>query len=238
MLISINKRFIFIANSKTGSTTIESILKPCADFVWEGSPKIKHASWVEVKNAFYLLFEHPTYAPERFMRFGVVREPADWVLSWYNYRRFRNNAGIPKDMPFEAFWRSGDWVKRTSQAAKFHDEDGQCRFNLIIPMIRLRGALPRLFQAMGVATASAEEMKNKSKGTLRKENISSELWNEINDHYRTDWLMYKDWEDRFDAEFPRVLERFYGENAQPLLELPAMFRVMPEKPVAKLMKKQ
>ena len=38
MLIGIEKRFIFVANTKTASTAIERVLDPLADYRHGGSP--------------------------------------------------------------------------------------------------------------------------------------------------------------------------------------------------------
>jgi hypothetical protein len=225
MQISISKRFIFLANSKTGSTSIEAALEPYADFVWEGTPKVKHASWIEVMAAFKVMFEMAAYAPEKFMRFGVIREPAEWILSWYNYRRFTRHGGVPKDTSFESFWRSDDWVKRKTQRAHFLDDDGICRFNLIIPLGQLRDALPRLCKAMGIEPDKVV-LKNRSKGLLAKNEVSPILWEEINDFYHDDWLLHREWEEKFATVFPQVLSEFYGDGAETLPALPPILQAM------------
>lgn len=220
MLISVKKRFIFMANSKTGSTSIESALKPHAEFVRGGTPQVKHMTWMDARKTFERLFDTAGFAPETFFRFGVIREPADWVLSWYNYRRFTKTGGIPEGMSFEAFWHSNDWVKRKSQKAHFVDSDGVSRFNLIIPMEYLREALPVLFNAMHVE-AGKEEIKNKSKGTLARNEIPQGLWNEINEYYRDDYLMHQEWKEKYPDVFPKVLGEFFGDKAVPLPALPS-----------------
>ena len=55
MLIGVKKRFVFIANSKTASTTIESMLTPFAEINRVGSPQRKHVSWGEVLEEYSLV---------------------------------------------------------------------------------------------------------------------------------------------------------------------------------------
>ena len=49
MLISTSKKFIFVANSKSASTSIEEYLSPYSDIIGQGGPKIKHMSISEIK---------------------------------------------------------------------------------------------------------------------------------------------------------------------------------------------
>ena len=219
MLVSVKKRFIFVANSKTASTSIETILKPYAEFVAKGSPRAKHASWRDVESSLHPLFSRSDHSLELFVRFGVIREPADWVLSWYNYRRFRNNAGIPREMSFSEFWASDDWVKRKTQNEHFLDADGQCRFDLIIPMGKLRTALPQLYAAFGIDSA-VDKVENKSKGTLSRSEVPQVLLDHINMYYRADFEMNQDWMMRFDTIFPDVLNKIRSNVLSPLAKVP------------------
>ncbi|CAI8296400.1 MAG: Uncharacterised protein [Hyphomonas sp. TMED17] len=87
MLISISKRFLFIANSKTASTSLSKALRPYAEIERQGSPDRKHVSMGAVLDHYKFLFELPPFAPDTFFRFGVIRDPLDWIHSWYRYRQ-------------------------------------------------------------------------------------------------------------------------------------------------------
>ena len=105
MLISVKKRFIFIANSKTASTSIEAVLAPYAEINRIGSALRKHISWEASKKEYKFLFKLDEYHPDSFFKFVVVREPVEWVLSWYNYRLGNSKLpnSLPSDMPFYQF---------------------------------------------------------------------------------------------------------------------------------------
>ncbi len=206
MLIGVKKRFVFIANSKTGSTSIEAVLARHAEINRSGSAGRKHIGWSEVRQEYAFLFDNSRYAPETFFRFGVVREPADWVLSWYNYRRFTKEAHISAGVTFEAFWDGGDWLQNKRQKGRFLDDDGVCRFDLIIPLEALRSALPVLFKTLGVKIDKIP-VENKSKDSLPRSAIPGALIDRINDYYRDDWLFYIEWKDKFDRVFENTLKK-------------------------------
>lgn len=193
MLIGVKKRFVFIANSKTASTSIEAMLTPFAEINRIGSPKRKHISWQQCREEYGFVFDNPLYAPETFFRFGVIREPAEWIRSWYNYR-FTQGASVAarfkNERSFEEFWASDDWVKRKSQQSKFIDADGISRFDLIIPLERLSEALP-LVQGTLDIPASPLPRENKSKFSLSRKDIHHELIAEINDYYAADYALWE-----------------------------------------------
>ncbi|SDC87592.1 sulfotransferase family 2 domain-containing protein [Ruegeria marina] len=93
MLVFFKERLVFLSVPKTGTTAFQSALRTRADIVVSDPPELKHA---------------PIYRYDRFFRpifskmFGiemdilaVVREPVDWLGSWYRYRQRPFMAGKP-----------------------------------------------------------------------------------------------------------------------------------------------
>ena len=85
MLVFFKERLAFLSVPKTGTTAYESALAPRADMVISDPPMLKHA---------------PVYRYNRFIRpmflkvcdaelevMAVMREPIDWLGSWYRYRQ-------------------------------------------------------------------------------------------------------------------------------------------------------
>jgi hypothetical protein len=206
MLIGVTKRFVFIANSKAGSTSIESVLSEHAEIRLSGSPQQKHMAWRNVRKKYASLFDQPDCAPETFFRFGVVRDPVEWALSWYTYRRSRKKGGIPAGTTFEAFWKTPDWIKNKSQRAHFVDEDGVCRFDLILPLEALGDTFPVLSRALGV-NHGIVPVKNRSKEGLPRSDIPEQLIREINEHYRDDLVFYKEWKTRHGEALRQALPK-------------------------------
>ena len=94
MLISIDKRLAFLAIPKTGTTSIEKTLGKHCEIRFGRSPRTKHMN---------------AQIFERFMRpyltaigagdtetVCVVREPVDWLGSWYRFRSRKGFSRGPK----------------------------------------------------------------------------------------------------------------------------------------------
>lgn len=195
MLISLSRRFIFISNSKTGSTSFESALDPYAEIRTRGHAK--HQTWREVREAWSFLFDHPDHRPETFFRFGVVRDPLDWFVSWYNYR-----LGSEVEWPLapgttiEQFWQRNDWTKFRKDGSKhlqkkhFTDADGVCRFDLVMPMDLLREYEQPLFARLGVEAKLPVE--NKSRKFLSSKDVAPALAAEIREFWAEDYAFLEE----------------------------------------------
>ncbi|WP_339766835.1 gamma-glutamyl kinase [uncultured Pseudosulfitobacter sp.] len=93
MLVFFKERLAFLSVPKTGTTAYENALRPRADLVISEPPMLKHA---------------PVYRYNRFVRpmflkvcdtelevMAVMREPIDWLGSWWRYRQRPFMAGKP-----------------------------------------------------------------------------------------------------------------------------------------------
>lgn len=84
MIISLNKKITLLAMTKTASTSIESALAPHCHLVFQKKPIVKHISCRR-----YERFVVPYLTEIGFKNFEttcVIREPVDWLFSWYKYR--------------------------------------------------------------------------------------------------------------------------------------------------------
>lgn len=85
MILSVRHGFIYFAMPKTATTSIESVLGPYGDISLARTAHYKHISCAELHARYSKLFAS-CYPYDRFFRFGVVREPVSWIISWYNFR--------------------------------------------------------------------------------------------------------------------------------------------------------
>jgi len=87
MLISFEKKFIFIANTKTASNSIEKILQPYSQIIISSPPLGKHDTLKLVLQKYSFLFydKWSTEKLDDYLIFGVMREPISWLISWFNY---------------------------------------------------------------------------------------------------------------------------------------------------------
>lgn len=201
MLISVKKRFIFIANSKTASTSIETALIPFAEINRVGSPQRKHISWQEARKEYNFLFNNPAYSPKNFFKFGVVREPVDWVVSWYNYRSGNDKieSTLPSNISFEEFWCSNDWVKKRTQKNHFLNVNGECIFDLIIPHEKVKKAFPSVVKYLKLGKVTLPHENSSPVKKIIRNDLDPKLISEINGYYQQDFDFWIKWNEKLDA---------------------------------------
>lgn len=200
MLIGVRKKFVFIANSKTASTSIESALSVFAEIRPIGSPAIKHMSWINVRKEYAFLFDQKAHKPETFFRFGVIREPASWIVSWFNYRSGNQRvlSRLPPGLSFEAFWGGTDWIKKKNQKGQFTDVDGKCRFDLIIPLEKLDMAFPIVTQCLLKRAVPLKKENISVRKLVSRDKLDPAIVDSINEYYREDYEFYLKWRSKSD----------------------------------------
>lgn len=85
MLVSIEKRLAYLAVPKTGTQAVEQALLPCSDIRFGGPPGVKHMN-MRTFERFMLPYLRKLGAGD-IETLCVIREPIDWLGSWYRYRR-------------------------------------------------------------------------------------------------------------------------------------------------------
>lgn len=84
MLVFWEERLVVLATPKTGSTALAALLAPYASVVLRGPPGLRHMG-----ARGYARHVAPLLAAagaEGFETFALMREPLDWLASWYRYR--------------------------------------------------------------------------------------------------------------------------------------------------------
>lgn len=157
MLIGMDRRFVFVANTKTASSAIEQTLMPHAEIHHGSTPARKHVGLHAALAEYGDLFARPGHAPETYFKFGVIRDPIDWICSWYRYRKGNAVAApLPAGMSFAEFWARGDWNiirrdgRRHLQRDCFTAPDGTLLADAILPYHDLEARLAPLLAAFGV----------------------------------------------------------------------------------------
>ncbi len=95
---------VLLATPKTGSTALEQALASQADIVTQGDPQIKHCTFHRYKwrmEKFIQIFvsDLPQTA-------ALIRQPEDWLSSWYRFRHGSWLNGTPRStrgLSFDAF---------------------------------------------------------------------------------------------------------------------------------------
>lgn len=81
MLVSLKAGIAYLAMPKTGSTAIEAALAPDSDILMSGHPNLKHMRLRRFER-----YVRPLLPANDVETVAVIREPIEWLSSWYRYR--------------------------------------------------------------------------------------------------------------------------------------------------------
>ncbi|HUF57319.1 MAG TPA: sulfotransferase family 2 domain-containing protein [Thermohalobaculum sp.] len=192
MLISVSKRFVFVANTKAASTSFEHRLFPYCEIQRAGTPERKHIPLAKILGHEYrFLFDNPDYPADTFFKFGVIRDPIEWIGSWYRYRKGnKTQAPIPAGMSFQDFYEKMDWNfvgwgRKFLQSDKFRSESGHILADYLIPYEDLEVHAKIIFDAYGIEG----DLPKKNSSELGPETLSvpSDLIERLRDFYKEDY---------------------------------------------------
>ena len=78
--------FVFLSTTKTGSTAIENSFARYAQIVARRPVSLKHINVRGFNHGFAPILNNHGYPRNTYELVCVVREPVDWVASWWRYR--------------------------------------------------------------------------------------------------------------------------------------------------------
>ncbi|MEH7826845.1 hypothetical protein [Gemmobacter denitrificans] len=107
MLVFWHQRLTMLATPKTGTTAIESALESMAHVVIQRPPQLKHASVRKYHRFMGPWLESAAGGP--FTLIATMREPLDWLGSWYRYRQrddMNDDRKSTEGITFDAFVRA------------------------------------------------------------------------------------------------------------------------------------
>lgn len=200
MLIGDKKKFVFVANTKTASTSIEQVLKPHAEIHHAGSPERKHVPLWRLPHLYPEVTGGPFGSPpmDRFFIFGVIRDPFDWIGSWFRYRKGNKvDSPLPADMTFEQFWAQRDWNvvrpngMRFLQRHMFCSGKGEVLADVIVPYERLNEIFGEICDGLGVES----DLPRENASRLREFEVPESLRAELRQHFAPDFKL----RERLDA---------------------------------------
>ena len=197
MLISTRKKFIFVSNTKTASTSIELLLKQHSQIVITAPPDLKHMNYRDIIHMFGKLFQKPEYNVNKFYKFGVFRDPVDWVISWFNYRS-RQEIANPKHRSHSTYLGNisfkeyvdlihHDWLK--PQKYKFINDRGENAMDFIIDYDQLEQDLAIICKKIEIEVDECKlPYQNKSKNIrVKRGNLQPNILSKIKDYFAEDY---------------------------------------------------
>ena len=111
MLVFWKPRLVFLATPKTGTTAIEAALESLAAVTITRPSALKHTNVPRYHRFLYPYLEVAAGAP--FRAVALIREPRDWLGSWYRYRQrdsiieaTKSTVGVTFDEFVQAYCRA------------------------------------------------------------------------------------------------------------------------------------
>ena len=104
MLVFSKAKLVFLSVPKTGTTAWQATLEPLATLVVRDPPELKHAPVFRYNRFFRPMLEK--FIGEDLTVLAVMREPVDWLGSWYRYRQrpfLRGQRTSTEGVSFDAF---------------------------------------------------------------------------------------------------------------------------------------
>lgn len=150
------------------------------------------------------ILQHSNLEMEAFFRFGVIRDPVSWVLSWYNYQhRPQLSSDDPRccrGISFEEFVEEviarGDrraFAKLGMQGRRFLDDTGKLGLDYLIPLPGLGPQLAEFSNYLDVGWLRRFRTRrlNRSPTVQRLESIPQELRKRLEIHFSEDAELYE-----------------------------------------------
>lgn len=85
MLVFWKENLVFLAVPKTGTTAYHTALAPYATLIVNDPPELKHAPLYRYNRFFRPMFDK--FGGVGLETLAVIREPINWLGSWYRYRQ-------------------------------------------------------------------------------------------------------------------------------------------------------
>jgi len=198
MLLFWHPKLVLLAVPKTGTTALETALLPYADTAILTPARKKHTTARRYHRQLAPFFTDSGKRPLETM--ALIREPVDWLSSWYRYRARPEIAGKPSStagMSFDAFvdgWLSQDDAEIASigRPSRFiSDEDGMVQVDHLFRYEDMPEAVRFLENRIGVdlelpkcnvSPQSRAELSPEMDKRLRREaQAEFDLWESLGD---------------------------------------------------------
>lgn len=213
-----NRPFVFVANVKAASTSIErSAFATAADIRITRTELGKHAPVSEIEDRFSFLFDE--MPREEFFWFGVIRDPVEWVLSWYNFRSrpalaelsHPNHGLFAGNLTVEQFWeQQQDDPGLVPQSERFRSRGAGAGVDFLIDMADLSGGTAAVADLLGVRLV---RIPKRNASTSRTGDVAPALRKELMRHYAADYELLGNLAAMNEAGLERFRGRFADQPA-------------------------
>ena len=192
-------KFIFVANSKSASSSIEaSKLSTLADVRLTNAYAGKHMSIQNVHERFDFLFRNFPF--ESFFKFAVIRDPLEWVVSWYNFRSrpslkstsTKGKSNYVGNLSFAEFWEQnkGEDFLRPQSSCFVSPSHPHVRVNYIINQETFAQDFSIVEDVLNLGPIRIPK-KNRSLSRITANDIPSLIKADILSFYHADYELFE-----------------------------------------------
>ncbi|MEM7063908.1 MAG: sulfotransferase family 2 domain-containing protein [Cyanobacteria bacterium P01_B01_bin.77] len=198
MLIKINgkNKFIFVANTKCASASIEeSNIAKVADIKEVYLSRNKHLSIEKIYTKYNSVFQEFKF--DDFFKFGVVRNPLDWVVSWFNFRcrpeiKDKNHQfhhTYVGGMTFSEFWRLNQnrGFLSKDQTSMFFSQDACIQVNYLAKLETLEKDLSQIKDILGLDSLGIPKINTSTVINAISDDVETSIKKEIKEKYSRDY---------------------------------------------------
>jgi len=188
-----HNKFIFIANPKCASSSIEeSVVGRIADIRIMRTPLGKHMSIEDIYKRFNWIFEHQEFSLDKFFKWGIIRDPIKRVVSWYNYRSIptlKNRNKYTGDLSFNDFWNINKTTKLLQpQYNNFFDiNDKSIKVDYLCRQECLLEDFLKIRDILGVNLSRFPKSHISTTRTIEVNDIEESLKKEIKEYHAIDY---------------------------------------------------
>jgi hypothetical protein len=185
--------FVFLSTTKTGSTAIENVFAPHAQIVARRPPSLKHITARSFYASFAPILSNYGYPPESYELICVIREPIDWVASWWRYRSRPEAAGraaYTGDLSFDEFAdRIIAGEVHLGNMRKFvSGQDGGVAVTTMFRYDRIDGAVAWMAERIGIPKP---RLRPANVSPDRQTIVSPVTRSRLEEHYATHLALYE-----------------------------------------------
>jgi hypothetical protein len=204
MLYFNRAKLVMLSQPKTGTTAMGKALAEMTSFSFNNPPRLKHVTYKEFLTHVAPLIEHFTGSTRKeYEVVTVMREPMDWLGSWYRYRS-REELGAKKknarkaerftgDISFEEFLQLACKKENGRSAAKVGspcavalNREGKIGVDRIFPYEDLSGFLELLEDRLKTKI----EIGEANVSPAREMAVSPEVQQMVRDVFRTEFELH------------------------------------------------
>jgi hypothetical protein len=189
-------KFIFVANTKCASTSIHtSTIAEISDikliYAWIG----RHISLEDIYDKFNFIFEKVQF--NEFFKFGIIREPLDWVVSWFNFnsrpelrdpihQAHKNYTG---EMTFSEFWhlRKNEGLLKPQTNKFFSSKNEKIRIDYLVRLENLIEDLSTIREILGLDSLEIPKINESLVRRIEPNDVEDYIKEEIREKYSSDY---------------------------------------------------